>query len=248
MTFCIGVKVKDGLVAIADTRITSGSEHDIGKKLFIHQKEKHCLFIMTSGLRSLTDKAITYFWEAIEEKDEKFNKLYKAVNAFGAQVRRVAAEDKKYLQESGLDFNLNAIVGGQLEDDAEQKLYLLYPEGNWIENGRSSPFFIIGNSDYGKPLLNRALHFDSKLSYALKTSFLSFDATRISVNNVGYPIDVLIYRKNTFEFVEHRYLEDDLRDVSKYWDQQMIEAINKLPDDWIKEEIHKLSKPEKTKR
>lgn len=98
------------------------------------------MFIMTSGLRSVRDKAVTYFREVLEEQDHSFNKLYKAVNAFGQQVRRVAHEDKEALDAAGLRFNLHAIVGGQLEDDGEHMLYLLYPEGNWVEVGETSPF------------------------------------------------------------------------------------------------------------
>lgn len=147
MTYCLGIKVAKGLVAIADTRLTSGTEVSSNKKVSVHQLENHSIFIMTSGLRSVRDKAITYFREVLDEQDSTFNKLYKAVNAFGAQVRRVAEEDKKSLTEAGLAFNLFAIVGGQLENDEEHKLFLLYPEGNWVEVGdEGSPFVIIGNS------------------------------------------------------------------------------------------------------
>jgi putative proteasome-type protease len=81
MTYCLGIKVKEGLVAIADTLITSGTETVYKKKVFIEQKDNFSLFIMTSGLRSVRDKAVVYFREQLEAQE--FNKLYKAVNAFG---------------------------------------------------------------------------------------------------------------------------------------------------------------------
>ena len=144
MTFCLAMKVQDGLVGIADTRVTSGKECMTAKKVTIHQNSgRHAAFIMTSGLRSLRDKAVTYFQEVIDQEDQTFNKLYKMVNAFGEQVKRVAQEDKKALEENGLNFNLYALVAGQLEDDKEQMLYMLYPEGNWVEVGEGSPYFII---------------------------------------------------------------------------------------------------------
>lgn len=155
MTYCLGIKVKSGFVGISDTRITSGNETTQAKKVFTVNKNKHSFFIMTSGLRSVRDKAITYFNEIIEENDESFNKLYKAVNAFAAQVKRAASEDKESLKEAGLSFNLFAIVGGQLQDDDEHKIYLLYPEGNWVEISEGSPFVIIGNNGYGKPIRHR---------------------------------------------------------------------------------------------
>lgn len=233
MTYCLGIKVASGLVAIADTRLTSGTEVSTNKKVSVHQLEKHSLFIMTSGLRSVRDKAITYFREVLEERDSSFNKLYKAVNAFGAQVRRVADEDRRALYEAGLSFNLFAIVGGQLENDDEHKLFLLYPEGNWVEVGDGSLFIIIGNSGYGKPLLYRSLKFESSLQDALKIGFLSFDSTRVSSNDVDYPIDVVMYEKDSFMMMEHRFEKDDLDYVAKQWSALLNNSVQKLPIEWM---------------
>ncbi len=188
---------------------------------------------MTSGLRSVRDKAITYFREVLEERDSSFNKLYKAVNAFGAQVRRVADEDRRALYEAGLSFNLFAIVGGQLENDDEHKLFLLYPEGNWVEVGDGSLFIIIGNSGYGKPLLYRSLKFESSLQDALKIGFLSFDSTRVSSNDVDYPIDVVMYEKDSFMMMEHRFEKDDLDYVAKQWSALLNNSVQKLPIEWM---------------
>ncbi len=203
MTYCLGIKVKEGLVAIADTRITSGTDTTTKKKISIHQADHSSLFIMTSGLRSVRDKAITYFKDLMEEHGA-FNKLYKAVNAFGEQVRRVAEEDRGALERSGFKFNLNTIIGGQLKDDDEHKLYLLYPEGNWVELDQGSPFVIIGNSGYGKPILSRTLDTRSSIDQALKAGFLSFDSTRVSANDVDFPIDVVLYKRDSFGSDVHR--------------------------------------------
>ena len=201
MTYCLGIKTKAGFVGISDTRITSGNSTAQAKKVFTVNEEKHTFFIMTSGLRSVRDKAMTYFRETIDEREKPFNKLYKVVNAFADEVKRVAVEDKKSLKEAGLDFNLFSIIGGQLENDDEHKIYLLYPEGNWVEVAEGSPFVIIGNNGYGKPILDRAIKYNSSLKFALKAGFLSFDATRISANDVDYPIDVLYYEKDSFHIV-----------------------------------------------
>lgn len=235
MTYCLGIKVKAGLVGISDTRITSGTEVSSARKVTIHEMKQHTLFIMTSGLRSVRDKAITYFREEIAEHDQLFNKMYKAVNALATQVRRVAAEDKAALQEAGLDFNLYAIVGGQLEDDDEHKLFLLYPQGNWIEIGESSPFVIIGNSGYGKPLLYRNLHYHSTIREALKLGFLSFDATKVSANDVDYPIDVTIYPRSSFRMIESRFDREEMEQLSKDWNRLLRESIHQLPDEWMDE-------------
>ncbi len=233
MTYCLGIKVKSGIVGISDTRITSGTETTRAKKVFTVNKNKHSFFIMTSGLRSVRDKALTYFKEIIEEDDEKFNKLYKAVNAFADQVKRAANEDKSSLQEAGLSFNLFALVGGQLQDDDEHKIYLLYPEGNWVEISEGSPFMIIGNNGYGKPILDRVLKYNSSMKFALKAGFLSFNSTRVSANDVDYPIDVIYYEKDSFNIIEKRYKKDELQEISKIWQNELSEAVEQLPENWL---------------
>ncbi len=240
MTYCLGIKLKSGLVAIADTRITTGSETTTAKKLFIHQKEHHSIFLMTSGLRSVRDKAVTYFKEIMDEKGNELNKLYKAVNSFGEQLRRVADEDKSSLESSGLRFNLHTIVGGQLKDDDEPKMFLLYPEGNWVEIADTYPFVIIGNSGYGKPILNRTLNYETSMKAALKAGFLSFDSTRVSANDVDFPIDVVLYENNSFNITEHRFEKRDLQQISEQWDIELKEALHNIPDNWIDVALNKL--------
>jgi putative proteasome-type protease len=241
MTYCLGIKVKEGLVAIADTRITSGTDATIKKKIFTEQRENYSLFIMTSGLRSVRDKAIVYFKELVEK--EEHNKLYKAVNAFGEQVKRVAGEDRASLEKSGFKFDLNTIIGGQLRDDEEHKLFLLYPEGNWVELGQGAPFVIIGNSGHGKTILNRTLNEESSMRLALKTGFLSFDSTRVSSNNVDFPIDVVLYNKHSFKLAEHTYDKKDLEDISAQWDYELKKALQNIPEEWMNTIFNKLPPP-----
>ncbi|MEQ8472190.1 MAG: peptidase [Marinoscillum sp.] len=229
MTFCLGILSKEGIVGLADTRITSGNDTTTAKKIFSVQRDKHSFFIMTSGLRSVRDKAITYFGEVIEAQDEKFTKLYKAVNQFGEQVKRVALEDKRSLYEAGLSFNLFSIVGGQLEEDKEPKLYLLYPQGNWIEIGKGTPYVIIGNTGFGNPILKRSLTYESRLEFGLKSGFLSFDATRISANDVDYPIDTVVLKNNEYKLYEQRFDEKELGHISEFWNARLKDGIDKLP-------------------
>jgi putative proteasome-type protease len=233
MTYCLGIKTKTGFIGIADTRITSGSSTGSAKKVFTVNEDRHSFFIMTSGLRSVRDKAMTYFKETLEEREEPFNKLYKIVNAFAKEVKQVAIEDKKSLREGGLDFNLFTIIGGQLENDEEHKIYLLYPEGNWVEVADGSPFVIIGNNGYGKPILDRVIKYNSSLRFALKAGFLSFDATRISANDVDYPIDVLYYEKDSFKIIEKRYKREELTAMSREWNKDLITSVDKLHDEWL---------------
>lgn len=232
MTFCVGMKVQDGLVGIADTRITSGSEYITARKLTVHQHGKHSIFIMTSGLRSVRDKALTYFNEVLEENNESYDKLYKAVNAFATQVRRAYEEDKKALSESNLQFDLFSIIGGQLENDEEHKLYMLYPQANWVEVGKGNPYYIIGESSFGKPILDRTLKYGSTMEKALKAGYLAFDATKTSATDVDFPLDIVLYRKNSFKIVEHRYEKESLNEISQWWQQNLIKLVKEMPSEW----------------
>lgn len=233
MTYCLGIKTKHGLVGLSDTRITSGTETTSSKKVFTVNKNKHCFFIMTSGLRSIRDKTITYFTEMMETEGDSFNKLYKTVGRFGDLVKQVASEDKSSLEANGFSFNLHAIIGGQLEGDDTPKLFLLYPEGNWIEIGPSTPFVIIGNKGAGHPILTRSVTYNESLEYALKSAFLSFDATRISANDVGYPIDTVLMKSDSYFIHEHRFEESDLRDMSELWNSMLRDTISKLDSDFL---------------
>ncbi|KEO74699.1 peptidase [Anditalea andensis] len=229
MTFCLGIKTQTGIVGLADTRITSGSETTTSKKIYTVNKEKHTFFIMTSGLRSVRDKAITYFTEVIEEQDDNFNKLYKAANEFGNQIKRVAKEDQASLEAGGLSFNLFSIIGGQLEQDKEPKLYLLYPQGNWIEIRKGTPFVIIGNSGFGTPILRRSLKYEESLEFALKSAFLAFEATRISVNDVDYPIDTVVLENDSYNIIETRFEQKEVEHIAEFWNTKLKDAINTLP-------------------
>ncbi len=232
MTYCLGIKVKEGLVAISDTRITAGSSTTIKKKVFVVQKGNNSFFIMTSGLRSARDKAIHYFEELIE-KDITFDKLFKAANAFGDQIKRVSEEDGEALFKSGYRFNLNAIIGGQLKGDTGHKLFLLYSEGNWVELDQETPYAIIGNAGHGKGILNRIVNENITMRQALKAGYLSFDSTRVSSNNVEFPIDVVLYKKDSFCMNESRYELNELEHISAIWNEQLIASLDAIPEGWM---------------
>ncbi len=229
MTFCLGIKLQKGIIAISDTRVTSGRECTSSRKVTVFERQNHSMFIMTSGLRSLRDKAITYFDETLKQEDESFDKLYKAINSFSKQIRRVYEEDKQYLEESGIGFDIHCIVGGQLQNDEEHKLYMIYPQGNWIEVTEGTPYQIIGASGYGKPVLDRTLKYHDSILHALKVGILAFDSTRISTTDVDFPIDIIICAKDTYKINEFRINKDDLKEFSKWWQETLRNSVNEIP-------------------
>ena len=238
MTFCLGMRCDEGLLAIADTRITSGTEASMAKKITVHQGDDHAMFILTSGLRSIRDKAITYFEERLDRDEPGLKKMYEAANALAEEVRRVREEDSRWLIEGGLSFDLHCIIGGQLEEDDEPHLYLLYPEGNWIEVRTGTPYVIIGESRYGKPILDRVWSHDQPLRNALRDGLLAFDATVTSASDVDPPLDAVLYLNDSYSMVEHRYDAEALRPLREFWSERVreaVEAIGGLIDPLISE-------------
>ncbi len=240
MTYCLGIKVKDGLVALSDTRISSGTNTTTRKKISIHQHDQSSFFLMTSGFRSVRDKSIQYLEDATSN-GTVYDKLYKIVNVFGEIIRRVASEDRETLQRAGYKFNINTIIGGQLSADAEHKLFLIYSEGNWIEIGQGSPYVVIGNTSHGKGILNQIITDDATIEQAMKAAFISFEATRKVSNDVEFPIDVMVYKKNSFSMKEAHFLSADLQHVSESWHKKLKQSVEEIPNDWIENMMNQQS-------
>jgi putative proteasome-type protease len=240
MTFCLGINVQDGLVGIADTRIVAGSECLIAKKIATYAGPGFSFFIMTSGLRSLRDKVLLYFEEEYSQQTSSRDRLYRIVNLYAAQVRRLRQEEGAALAESDLRFNINTLIGGQMSMDSAHRLFLVYPEGNWVEIASDTPYQIVGNSGYGKPILERSLQHTDALLYAFKLGVLAFDATRLCASDVDFPLDVVLYKPRSFRIVEHRYQREDLRPISNWWQERMRSAVAELPAQWVESAFSRL--------
>jgi len=241
MTFCLGITVEDGLVGIADTRVLSGSESMMAKKVATYQGPGFSFFVMTSGLRSLRDKTLLYFEEAFTRQIGARDRLFKVVNLYAEQVRRLAQEEGPSLRQADFEFNIYSLIGGQMSADSAHQLFLVYPEGNWVEIGPDTSYQIIGNSGFGKPILERSLAHSDSILYAFKLAILAFDATRLCAANVDFPIDLLLYTRGSFELIEHRFERKDLAQISDWWQERMRRAVNELPSEWVERAFSKVA-------
>jgi len=232
MTFCLGMKVQQGLVALADTQIVKGSERLSKTKITLVKHGTRPLFIMTSGLRSVRDKTVIYLEEQLNTQGSTYERLYQVANAFGEQLRRVWHEDAAALAQSGLLFNLHAIIGGQLDADPEPTLFYIYPEGNWIEAAADTPYFVIGRTPYSKPILDRFLSIDTKIGVAVGLAYLAFDATRMSVTDVDFPLDMFVFDSVRQRFRRHRFTAEMLAPIRDWWQQRLRAALDELPLLW----------------
>ncbi|TWU00944.1 Ntn hydrolase family protein [Stieleria varia] len=232
MTFCVGIQVREGIVALADTRIVRGSEQVNKQKLAHFQHAHGALFTMTSGLRSVRDKTLVYVEETLRQTNPVQDRLYQFVNLFGDQLRRVKLEDGPSLSATGHAFNLHAIIGGCLTSDQQPQLFYVYPEGNWVEAAVDSPYFMIGRTYYGKPILDRLLTYETPLRSAIALALLAFDATRTSVTDVDWPIDIAVIAAGSRDPVIQRYTEADLQQTTQWWTQVLSDSLGSMPMQW----------------
>lgn len=242
MTFCLGINTHDGLVGIADTRVLAGNECLVARKVASYSGPGFSFFIMSSGLRSLRDKALLYFEEAFARDTSTRDRLYKTVKLYAAQVRRAAEEDREALHRADLSFNIHTLIGGQMAGDSAHRLFLVYPEGNWVDVGAETPYQIIGASGYGKPILGRSLTYEDSILYAFKVGILAFDATRLCAADVDFPIDVVLYKKGSFDLIEHRFHQQDLQEISDWWQERMRASVRDLPSEWIERAFSQLTR------
>lgn len=235
MTYCLAIKVQDGLVCLADGRITSGRQVTAARKVSLHGAAGAQFCIMTSGLRSLRDKTLAYLDRVLETRNGRAAAgLLDAVELYAKCLRRVAREDRAALKSSSLAFDLHSLIAGRLPDDKEPTIFLVYPEGNWIEVDPRTPYLSIGHTAYGKPILDRALSVETPLTTALKLAYLSFDSCRTSAADVGFPIDLLVLPATEPRWREVHYDYDDLRDQRVWWNEHITRLADEMPDGpWV---------------
>ncbi|MEQ9811276.1 MAG: peptidase [Azospirillaceae bacterium] len=231
MTYCLGIRVEEGLIALSDGRVTAGSQIAAAKKMTVEGEGADRFFIMTSGLRSVRDKALSYMRRRTAEREGGMHReMIGVVDCFARSLRQVADEDQAALERSELIFNLHAIVGGKLQRDRAPTMYLVYPEGNWIEVDERTPYLSIGSTAYGKPILDRALRFETELRHALKLAYLSFDSTRFSSTDVGFPIDLLTYAAKDAVWRQDQFDYDDLVEQRQWWNENITRLARQMPD------------------
>jgi putative proteasome-type protease len=232
LTFCIGVRVQQGLVALADTQIVRGEQISSKAKLSRIDHGDRSAFLMTSGLRSVRDKTAMRLEDELAALPAAFPRMHQLASAFGSQLKRVREEDEEALKAGGLTFNLHAILGGQFAKDPEPTLFQVFPEGNWVDATPDSPYFIIGRTSYGKPILDRLLRYDTPLQQAVALAYLAFDATRASVVDVDFPIDVIIMQAGERELRRSRFTAADLGTAHDWWHQRLKSSLDQFPMDW----------------
>ncbi len=219
----------------SDSRTSAGDQVSVCQKmhLFVCPGER-VLVLVTSGSLSLSQSVVTLLRKEFDAGEGLASAptLYDAARVIGNTVRRVGELDREFLERDKFSFNVHFILGGQIGDE-EHDLYLIYPQGNPLRASTDAPFLQIGETKYGRPILDRGIKYETtSLEAAAKYALISLDSTMRSNMTVGPPVDILLYKTDSLQINRHRRLiasDADLKEVHTYWEQSLRAAIKDLP-------------------
>lgn len=239
MTYCVGMVLDRGLVFMSDTRTNAGLDNisTYRKMTMWEHPGERVITLMSAGNLATTQAVVSLLDERSKSPGDRAPSLLAVPSMF--QAARMVADTLREVvdhqghggQRADSSFNATLIVGGQIAG-SPPRLFLIYPEGNFIEAGKDTPFFQIGETKYGRPILVRA--FDPKMSFeeAMKLLVVSFDSTLKANLSVGAPFDFHFYETDSLRLGAHGRIEQDdpyLQTVSTAWGNALKEALEHMP-------------------
>lgn len=241
MTYCVGIKLNAGLVFLSDSRTNAGLDQiSIFRKMMIYEKPGDRFMVMLSAGNLSISQSVREILQ-VEKIDGPGHEpitiwnatsMFDAARVLGSAVRRVYQQDGPALKASGIDFNASMIFGGQIKGEA-MRLFLVYSAGNFIEATRETCFFQIGESKYGKPILDRVLTPHTPLDEAAKCALVSMDSSLKSNLTVGLPLDLMVYREGTFASDEFVCIDEQnpyFKMIRSTWGQRLREVFESIDD------------------
>ena len=240
MTYCVGLKIDRGLVFMSDTRTNAGMDSiSTFRKMHIWSEPgERVIVLLAAGNLATTQAVVSLLDERTKAISERHSTLletpsmYQTVRMVGDTVKEVIASSSPAGEKADSYFNASFILGGQIKGSAP-RLFMIYPEGNFIESTDDTPFFQIGETKYGKPIIIRAYEKTMSLAETVKLLLVSFDSTLKSNLSVGLPLDLLFLEKDTFKVgLKKRIGQDDqyYRTISDGWSNALKTAFASLPD------------------
>ncbi|MEY4363867.1 MAG: hypothetical protein RLZZ24_1219, partial [Pseudomonadota bacterium] len=242
MTYCVGIKLKAGLVFLSDSRTNAGLDQiSTFRKMIVYEKPgDRFMVLLSAGNLSISQsvRELLQVEQIQEHPDDEpvtiwnAKSMFDAVRVLGAAVRRVHERDAASLRASGVDFNVSLIFGGQIQGEG-MRLFQVYSPGNFIEATAETPYFQIGESKYGKPVLDRVLHPDTPLNEAAKCALVSMDSTLKSNLSVGLPLDMVVYQADQFHSDKIVCIDDQnayFRMLHNSWGQKLREVFDDIED------------------
>lgn len=238
MTYCVATLLDTGLVFLADSRTNAGVDHiNTFRKMHVFERAgDRVLVLMTSGNLAISQAVLHELHEQMAQDEQpnfyNVDTLFDAAKLLGDALREVHHRDAAALKEHGIDFSASFILGGQIRGEAP-RLFNVYAAGNFIEAGIDTPYFQIGESKYGKPILDRVITRSSSLAEAAKCALISMDSTIRSNLSVGAPLDLLCLRRDALRVHLHRNVTNDdeyFGMIRSRWGESLRHAFHALPN------------------
>ena len=238
MSYCVALQLQNGLVFMADT-LTNAGVDNISHYQKIHNWAKpneRQIFLLTAGNLATSQSVVSLLSEEVDDDANEnimdIPSMFQAAKLVARTLRQTISEMEGEGQEASSKFDVTMILGGQIAG-GDMRLFLIYPEGNFIEVSQEQPFFQIGETKYGKPILVRA--YDKTMSYeeAIKLLMVSFDSTIKANLSVGLPLDICIYEKDSYAVSYSERINVDnqyFRKLSDLWGSRLKEAVLDLPN------------------
>jgi putative proteasome-type protease len=243
MTYCVGMLLDTGLVFLSDSRTNAGVDQ-IGtfrKTWVFEQPGERVVVVQASGNLAITQSVLSILRARIGEGDAvrslmNVPSLFEAARCAGEALREVHRHDAESLGRFQLDFNAALLVGGQVRGEAP-RLFSVYAAGNFIEATPDNTYFQIGESKYGKPIIDRVVRRTSSLNQAAKCALISMDSTIRSNLSVGLPLDLVLVRRDQLRVARHVSIDDDnayFLSIRSTWGEALRHAFADLPEpDWL---------------
>ncbi|NVD43570.1 proteasome-type protease [Qipengyuania atrilutea] len=239
MTYCVGMMIERGLVLMSDTRTNSGVDNiSVFRKMF-HWcvPGERIITVMTAGNLATTQAVVSQLEERTKTPDQRDNSLKSAPTMFQVateigKLLRTTVSERQEANNMRSKFTASIIVAGQIRG-MEPRLFMVYPEGNFIEAGLETPFFQIGETKYGRPIIIRGYDREMSLEDAVKLLMVSFDSTLKANLSVGLPLDLMVIKRDAFKpSFERRIMHDDpyFNAISTGWGEALKAAFHSLPD------------------
>ncbi|HKT74456.1 MAG TPA: proteasome-type protease [Steroidobacteraceae bacterium] len=237
-----------GLVFLSDSRTSAGVDQiSTFRKTSVFQRPgERVLVLQTAGNLAVTQAVTSILREQLESADTQApnlftcGDLFEAARCVGEAVREIHRRDAAQLKAFGVEFNASLILGGQIKGEVP-RLFTIYSAGNFIEATAETSYFQIGESKYGKPIIDRVIRRSSSLNEAAKCALISMDSTIRSNLSVGLPLDLVLIKRDRFEVARHMSIDSDneyFRGIRKRWSEALREAFAELPDpDWLRTPI-----------
>jgi len=241
MTYGVGLLLEDGLVLCSDSRTHAGVDHvAIFNKMHVWENSgERCMVLLTAGNLAVSQSVVNLLAEGMgKERAETLANvpsMFEAARLVGRAVREIYDLDAERLKEQGAEFSISLILGGQIKG-RRLRLFQVYSAGNFIEASPETPYFQIGETKYGKPILDRVVMGKTTLNEAAKCALISMDSTLRSNVSVGLPVDIAIQRRDECRIAVRRRLDEKdvyLSDIRRRWSEGLRSVFQTVPDpDW----------------